>query len=120
MEASEGDIEFADGKFTVAGTDKEKTIQEVAFAAYVPHNYPADLEPGLEESAFYDPLNFTFPAGTQICEVEIDPDTGEVEITNFVAVDDFGTLDQSDDRRGPGPWRHRPGRRPGAAGRLRL
>ena len=92
MEASEGDIEFADGKFTVAGTDKEKTIQEVAFAAYVPHNYPADLEPGLEESAFYDPLNFTFPAGTQICEVEIDPDTGEVEIVNFVAVDDFGTI----------------------------
>ena len=92
MEASEGDIEFADGKFTVAGTDKEKTIQEVAFAAYVPHNYPADLEPGLEESAFYDPLNFTFPAGTQICEVEVDPDTGEVEITNFVAVDDFGTV----------------------------
>ncbi len=92
MEASEGDIEFADGKFTVAGTDKEKTIQEIAFAAYVPHNYPADLEPGLEESAFYDPLNFTFPAGTQICEVEIDPDTGQVEITNFVAVDDFGTV----------------------------
>ena len=92
MEASEGDIEFADGKFTVAGTDKEKSIQEIAFAAYVPHNYPPDLEPGLEESAFYDPLNFTFPAGTQICEVEIDPDTGVVEITNFVAVDDFGTI----------------------------
>ncbi|NNG04441.1 MAG: xanthine dehydrogenase family protein molybdopterin-binding subunit [Inquilinus sp.] len=92
LEASEGDIEFADGQFTVAGTDRAKTIQEIAFAAYVPHNYPADLEPGLEESAFYDPLNFTFPAGTQICEVEVDPDTGEVEIANFVAVDDFGTI----------------------------
>ncbi|MEO3433143.1 xanthine dehydrogenase family protein molybdopterin-binding subunit [Inquilinus sp. CAU 1745] len=92
MEAAEADIEFKDGKFTVAGTDKAKTIQEVAFSAYVPHNYPTDLEPGLEESAFYDPVNFTFPAGTQICEVEIDPDTGGVEIVNFVAVDDFGKI----------------------------
>ncbi len=92
MEASEGDIEFKDGKFTVAGTDNAKTIQEIAFSAYVPHNYPADLEPGLEESAFYDPINFTFPAGTQICEVEIDPDTGVTEIVNFVAVDDFGVV----------------------------
>ncbi|WP_366656507.1 xanthine dehydrogenase family protein molybdopterin-binding subunit [Fodinicurvata sp. EGI_FJ10296] len=92
MEASEGDIEFKDGKFTVAGTDNSKTIQEIAFSAYVPHNYPADLEPGLEESAFYDPINFTFPAGTQICEVEIDPDTGVTEIVNFVAVDDFGVI----------------------------
>ncbi len=92
MEASEADIEFKDGKFTVAGTDKEKSIQEVAFAAYVPHNFPPDLEPGLEENAFYDPLNFTFPAGTQICEVEVDPDTGVVEIVNFVAVDDFGVV----------------------------
>lgn len=92
MEAAEADIEFKDGKFTVAGTDKAKTIQEVAFSAYVPHNYPTDLEPGLEETAFYDPVNFTFPAGTQICEVEIDPDTGVVEIVNFVAVDDFGKI----------------------------
>ncbi|MEE8272415.1 MAG: xanthine dehydrogenase family protein molybdopterin-binding subunit [Alphaproteobacteria bacterium] len=92
MEAAEADIEFKDGKFTVTGTDKEKTIQEIAFAAYVPHNYPADLEPGLEESAFYDPLNFSFPAGTQICEVEVDPDTGVVDIVSFVAVDDFGTI----------------------------
>ena len=92
MEAAEADIEFADGKFTVAGTDKSKSIQEVAFAAYVPHNYPADLEPGLEESAFYDPLNFTFPSGTLVCEVEVDPDTGVVQIVDFVAVDDFGTV----------------------------
>ena len=92
LEASEDDIEFADGNFTVAGTDKAMNIGEVAFAAYVPHNYPEDLEPGLNESAFYDPLNFSFPAGTHICEVEIDPNTGLVEIMNYTAVDDFGTV----------------------------
>ena len=85
LEASEGDIEFKDGKFTVAGTDKLKTIGEVVFAAYVPHNYPADLEPGMEEGAFFDPPNFTFPAGTYICEVEVDPATGVVDIARFVA-----------------------------------
>jgi carbon-monoxide dehydrogenase large subunit len=93
LEAAETDIEFADGVFTVSGTDKSITIGEVAGAAYVPHNYPLDeLEPGLDESAFYDPANFTFPAGTQICEVEIDPDTGIVEIISFTAVDDFGNI----------------------------
>ena len=92
LEASEDDIEFADGNFTVAGTDKTMNIGEVAFAAYVPHNYPEGLEPGLNETAFYDPLNFSFPAGTHICEVEVDPDTGEVEIVNYTAVDDFGTV----------------------------
>ena len=92
MEAAEVDVEFADGTFTVKGTDKSKTIQEIAFAAYVPHNYPEGVEPGLEESAFYDPLNFTFPAGVHIAEVEIDPDTGVVEIVTFTAVDDFGTV----------------------------
>ena len=74
LEAAEADIEFEDGKFTVAGTDRSKAFGEVALAAYVPHNYPLDkLEPGLDETAFYDPTNFTFPAGTHICEVEIDP-----------------------------------------------
>ncbi|MEM7252381.1 MAG: xanthine dehydrogenase family protein molybdopterin-binding subunit [Pseudomonadota bacterium] len=93
MEASEQDIEFADGNFTVAGTDKAMNIGEVAFAAYVPHNYPLDvLEPGFDESAYYDPANFTFPAGTHICEVEIDPDTGTTELVNWVAVDDFGEI----------------------------
>ncbi len=92
LEAAEADIEFKDGKFTVKGTDRAKTIQEIAFAAYVPHNFPPGLEPGLEESAFYDPVNFTFPAGCQICEVEIDRDTGVVRIDRFVAVDDFGVL----------------------------
>ncbi len=92
LEASEDDIEFANGNFTVAGTDKAMNIGEVAFAAYVPHNYPEGLEPGLNETAVYDPLNFSFPAGTHICEVEIDPDTGAVEIVNYTAVDDFGTV----------------------------
>jgi carbon-monoxide dehydrogenase large subunit len=93
LEASEGDIEFADGKFTVAGTDRSKTFAEIALTAYVPHNYPLDkLEPGLNENAFYDPTNFTFPAGTHICEVEIDPETGVVAVERFSACDDFGNI----------------------------
>jgi len=93
LEAAETDIEFKDGKFTVAGTDRSKAFGEIALAAYVPHNYPLDkLEPGLNETAFYDPTNFTFPAGTHICEVEIDPDTGAVEVVNFTASDDFGNI----------------------------
>ncbi len=92
LEASEADIEFKDGSFTVAGTDRARSIGEVVFAAYVPHNYPPDLEPGLEETAFYDPANFTYPSGTYICEVEVDPQTGVVEVDRFVAVDDFGKL----------------------------
>ena len=93
VEASAEDIEFANGQFTVAGTDKSVSIGEVAFAAYVPHNYPLEeLEPGLDETAFFDPLNFTFPSGTHIAEVEIDPDTGVVTLLNWVAVDDFGTV----------------------------
>jgi carbon-monoxide dehydrogenase large subunit len=93
LEAAESDIEFKDGKFAVAGTDRSKAFAEIALAAYVPHNYPLDkLEPGLDETAFYDPTNFTFPAGTHICEVEVDPDTGAVAIVNFSACDDFGNL----------------------------
>jgi carbon-monoxide dehydrogenase large subunit len=93
MEAAEADIEFADGKFTVAGTDRNVPFAQVALTAYVPHNYPlGTLEPGLNESAFYDPTNFTFPAGSHICEVEVDPDTGFVEVIAFTAVDDFGNI----------------------------
>jgi carbon-monoxide dehydrogenase large subunit len=92
LEASEADIEFKDGSFTVAGTDRSRSIGEVVFAAYVPHYYPPDLEPGLEETAFYDPANFTYPAGAYVCEVEVDPQTGVVQIDRFVAVDDFGKL----------------------------
>jgi carbon-monoxide dehydrogenase large subunit len=93
MEAAVDDVEFDAGKFSVGGTDKSVTIQEVAFAAYVPHNYPLEeLEPGLDETAYYDPLNFTYPAGTHIAEVEIDPDTGVVDIVDWAAVDDFGNV----------------------------
>ena len=93
LEAAEGDIEFKDGKFTVAGTDRSKAFAEVSLAAYVPHNYPLDkLEPGLDETAFYDPTNFTYPAGTHICEVEVDPETGVVKVVNFTASDDFGNI----------------------------
>jgi carbon-monoxide dehydrogenase large subunit len=93
LEASESDIEYANGEFKVAGTDKKKMFGEVAFAAYVPHNYPLDkLEPGLNENAFYDPSNFTFPAGTYVCEVEIDPETGVTKVDRWTAVDDFGKI----------------------------
>ena len=93
LEASADDIEFADGAFRVAGTDRALAFAEVAGAAYVPHNYPLDeLEPGLEETAYFDPPNFTFPSGCYACEVEIDPDTGVTTIGRFTAVDDFGVL----------------------------
>jgi carbon-monoxide dehydrogenase large subunit len=93
LEASEADIEYDRGEFKVTGTDRKKMFGEIAFAAYVPHNYPHDkLEPGLNENAFYDPSNFTFPAGTYVCEVEIDRDTGQVSVERFTAVDDFGKV----------------------------
>jgi aerobic carbon-monoxide dehydrogenase large subunit len=93
LEAAEADIEFKDGKYQVAGTDKNVPFGAVAFSAYVPHNYPIEeLEPGLDETAFYDPKNFTFPAGTYVCEVEIDRDTGIVEVVNFTCADDFGRI----------------------------
>jgi carbon-monoxide dehydrogenase large subunit len=93
LEAAEADIEYDRGVFKVAGTDKQKMFGEVAFAAYVPHNYPLDkLEPGLNENAFYDPTNFTFPAGSYVCEVEVDKETGVTQIMSFVAVDDFGKI----------------------------
>jgi carbon-monoxide dehydrogenase large subunit len=93
LEAADADIEFKDGKFTVTGTDREKSFGEIALSAYVPHNFPHDrLEPGLEETSFYDPLNFTYPSGTHIAEVEIDPATGVVELVDWVCCDDFGNL----------------------------
>ena len=93
LEAAEGDIEFKDGKFTVAGTDKSAAWGDVALNAYIAHKFTgAELEPGLKEGAFYDPTNFTFPAGCHICEVEIDPETGDTEIVGWTAVDDFGII----------------------------
>jgi carbon-monoxide dehydrogenase large subunit len=93
LEAAEADIEFKDGKFAVAGTDRAKTFGEIALTAYVPHKYPIDeLEPGLDETAFYDPKNFTYPSGCHIAEVEIDRDTGVVVLINLTAADDFGRI----------------------------
>ena len=93
LEASEGDVEYDKGTYRIAGTDKNVTFGQVAFAAYVPHNYPLDkLEPGLDETAFYDPTNFTYPAGTHICEVELDPETGVTKVVKYVASDDFGNI----------------------------
>ena len=93
LEAAEGDIEFKDGKFTVAGTDKSAAFGDVALNAYIAHKFTgAELEPGLKETSFYDPTNFTFPAGCHICEVEVDIETGKTEIVNWTAVDDFGTV----------------------------
>jgi carbon-monoxide dehydrogenase large subunit len=93
LEAAEGDIEFKDGKFTVAGTDKSAGWGDVALNAYIAHKFTgAELEPGLKETSFYDPTNFTFPAGCHICELEIDPETGNTEIVHWTAVDDFGVV----------------------------
>jgi carbon-monoxide dehydrogenase large subunit len=93
LEASEADIEFTDGQFSVAGTDKSVGFGDVALKAYIPHDFPLEeVEPGLEETAFYDPANFTYPAGAYACEVEVDPETGKVTIERFAAADDFGNV----------------------------
>jgi len=93
LEAADTDIEFDNGEFKVAGTDRKVPFAQIALTAYVPHNYPLDkLEPGLNENAFYDPTNFTYPAGSYVCEVEVDPDTGKTKVIQFVAVDDFGNV----------------------------
>jgi aerobic carbon-monoxide dehydrogenase large subunit len=93
LEAAEGDIEFKDGKFSVAGTDKSAGWGDVTLNAYIAHKFSGqELEPGLKEGAFYDPTNFTFPAGCHICEVEVDPETGNTEVVAWTAVDDFGVI----------------------------
>ncbi|MGC1578490.1 MAG: xanthine dehydrogenase family protein molybdopterin-binding subunit [Beijerinckiaceae bacterium] len=93
LEASAGDIDFKDGKFTVKGTDKAADFGAIALQAYIAHKFSGqELEPGLKEGAFYDPTNFTFPAGVHICEVEVDPGTGSTRIDRWTAVDDFGVV----------------------------
>lgn len=92
MEADENDIVIENGELKVAGTDKKLLWHEMTLGAYTAHNMPEGMEPGLVEKAFFDPVNFSFPAGTFICEVEIDPGTGVTKVVNFVAVDDFGTI----------------------------
>ncbi|NKB71862.1 MAG: molybdopterin-dependent oxidoreductase [Candidatus Latescibacteria bacterium] len=92
LEAAEEDLDFADGQWTVKGTDQSIGFADVALTAYVPHNYPEGLEPGLEFTSFYDPANFTFPFGTHVAVVEVDPDTGQVSVERYVAVDDVGNI----------------------------
>jgi aerobic carbon-monoxide dehydrogenase large subunit len=92
LEADEGDITIENGEVKVAGTDRSLPWFQVALAAYTAHNLPAGMEPGLKETSFYDPTNFTFPAGCYIAEVEVDPDTGQTDIVQFVAADDFGNI----------------------------
>jgi carbon-monoxide dehydrogenase large subunit len=93
LEAGEKDIEFRDGAFAVAGTDRRLSFAAVARAACVPHEYPlGELEPGLDESAAYDPPNFAFSNGVHVCEVEVDAGTGAAKVTGYWAVDDIGTV----------------------------
>ena len=99
LEVSPDDVEFKDGEFIVSKSNKKKTIGEVAFACYLPgvrdemkSPLPEGDEPGLIESAFFDPSNFSFPAGTHIAEVEIDPETGDVKLEKYTACDDFGRI----------------------------
>ena len=93
LEAAEDDIEFENATFSVKGVpDATKAWGEVVLQAYLFHLLPDDLEPGLEETAFYNPSNFTYPFGTHIAVVEIDRDTGEVDLVRYVAVDDCGNV----------------------------
>ena len=99
LESKPEEIDFKGGEFVVKNSNKKKTIGEIAFACYLPGQYgeiksplPAGVEPGLKETAFYDPVNFSFPSGTHICEVEVDKNTGETKVVAYNAVDDFGTV----------------------------
>lgn len=92
LEAAVDDLEFAEGKWTVKGTDKSISFADISLTAYVPHDYPANLEPGMDFSSFYDPANFTYPFGAHIAMVEVDQETGKVTLKRFVAVDDVGNV----------------------------
>ena len=93
LEAAEADLLFEGGQFFVKGTPgRGITIQQVASAAYVPHKYPTGLEPGLEATSFYDPSNFTWPFGTHVAVVEVDPETGVIKLRRYIAVDDCGRV----------------------------
>lgn len=92
MEASVDDIEFAEGNFTIAGTDRSLTLDEVAKTSYVPGKHPDDVDAGIDERATFSPKVANYPNGAHACEVEIDPDTGEIDIQGYVIVDDVGTV----------------------------
>ena len=92
LEASEADIEFSEGVFRVAGTDSEISLKDVAKASFLPAKLPKGMEPGLYETATFAPDQDTYPNGSHVCEVEIDPDTGTVELINYNVVDDVGVM----------------------------
>ena len=92
LEAAEDDLEYKDGQFAVKGTDRSIAFGDIALTAYVPHDYPEGVEPGLEENGFYDPVNFTYPFGAHISIIEIDTETGEVSLLKYVSVDDVGNV----------------------------
>ncbi|HKS43513.1 MAG TPA: molybdopterin cofactor-binding domain-containing protein [Amycolatopsis sp.] len=92
MECSPDDLEFEQGKFTVRGTDKSTTIQDVVFATFMAHNLPEGVEPSVDSEAVYDPENFSFPHGTHLCAAEVDTETGRVQLRSYVSVDDVGAV----------------------------
>ena len=92
LEAADTDMEFADGGFTVAGTDRSVSITEVAKASFLPARLPPGTEPGLFETATFAPDDDTYPNGSHVCEVEIDPDTGVIDIVGYWVVDDVGVM----------------------------
>jgi carbon-monoxide dehydrogenase large subunit len=92
LEVADADLEFEAGRFTVRGTDRSLTVGEAALHAWTAHNLPDGLEPGLEEKYVYDPPNFSWPAGCHVAVVELDPDTGSVDLVRYVAVDDVGEV----------------------------
>jgi aerobic carbon-monoxide dehydrogenase large subunit len=92
FEAAEADVEFADGVFSVSGTDRRLGIEEVARAAFDPARRAPGVEPGFDESGHFTPPQPTFPNGCHVCEIEIEPDTGHIDILRYLVVDDFGTV----------------------------
>jgi aerobic carbon-monoxide dehydrogenase large subunit len=92
FEAAEADIEFGEGAFVVAGTDKRMPLKDIARAAFQPGRLPKGMEPGLFETGVYDPTQQTFPCGTHVCEIEIDEGTGKIAVQRYVAVDDVGVV----------------------------
>jgi carbon-monoxide dehydrogenase large subunit len=93
LEAAEGDLEFDGGRFSVKGSpDAGVTIQEVALATFAAHNFPDGMEPSLNSDYVLDPENFSYPHGTHLCAVEVDTETGWVQIRSYVCVDDVGNV----------------------------
>ena len=92
IEVSEDDLEYEAGSFHVKGTDRAMTVKDAALAAWTAHNLPDGMEPGLEETAVYDPPNFSWPGGAHLAVVEVDSETGDTRLLRYVAVDDVGTV----------------------------